>query len=71
MKPGAEKVYVGKLPDRHTMKQEDINQLLVDFALEGKTVTRLKGGDPTIFGRVSEEAELYGRMVSAMRSFRE
>ncbi|MGV2686734.1 HemD protein, partial [Clostridium perfringens] len=37
MKPGAEKVYVGKLPDRHTMKQEQINQLLVDYALEGKT----------------------------------
>ncbi|EFM09286.1 uroporphyrin-III C-methyltransferase [Paenibacillus curdlanolyticus YK9] len=58
VKPGAERVYVGKLPDRHTMKQEEINQLLVDLALEGKTVTRLKGGDPTIFGRVGEEAEL-------------
>lgn len=58
MKPGAEKVYVGKRPDRHTMKQEEINQLLVDLALTGKTVTRLKGGDPTIFGRVGEEAEL-------------
>jgi uroporphyrinogen III methyltransferase/synthase len=58
LKPGAEKIYVGKLPDRHTMKQEDINQLLVDLSLEGKIVTRLKGGDPTIFGRVGEEAEL-------------
>lgn len=58
MKPGAEKVYVGKRTDRHTMKQEDINQLLVDLALTGKTVVRLKGGDPTIFGRVGEEAEL-------------
>lgn len=58
LKPGAEKIYVGKLTDRHTMKQEDINQLLVDLALEGKTVVRLKGGDPTIFGRVGEEAEL-------------
>ncbi|TQR97789.1 uroporphyrinogen-III C-methyltransferase [Paenibacillus ottowii] len=58
MKPGAQKIYVGKLPDRHTMKQEDINQLLVDLALEGKTVVRLKGGDPTIFGRVGEEAGL-------------
>lgn len=58
LKPGAEKVYVGKLPDRHTMKQEEINQLLVDLALEGKVVTRLKGGDPTVFGRVGEEAEL-------------
>lgn len=54
----AKRVYVGKLPDRHTMKQEEINQLLVDLALEGHIVTRLKGGDPTIFGRVGEEAEL-------------
>ena len=61
MKPGAEKVYVGKLPDRHTMKQEQINQPLVDYALEGKMVVRLKGGDPTIFGRVGEEAELLYR----------
>ncbi|WP_379130810.1 uroporphyrinogen-III C-methyltransferase [Paenibacillus sp. sgz500958] len=60
-KPGAEKIYVGKLPDRHTMKQEEINQLLVDLALQGKTVVRLKGGDPTIFGRVGEEAELLRR----------
>ncbi|MFF2910877.1 uroporphyrinogen-III C-methyltransferase [Paenibacillus sp. NPDC057934] len=58
MKPGGNKVYVGKLPDRHTMKQEEINQLLVDLALQGKTVVRLKGGDPTIFGRVGEEAGL-------------
>lgn len=58
LKPGAKKIYVGKLPDRHTMRQEDINQLLVDLALEGNIVTRLKGGDPTIFGRVGEEAEL-------------
>ncbi|HUC91278.1 MAG TPA: uroporphyrinogen-III C-methyltransferase [Paenibacillus sp.] len=57
-KPGAERIYVGKLPDRHTMNQEEINRLLVDLALQGKTVTRLKGGDPTIFGRVGEEAEL-------------
>lgn len=61
MKPGGSKIYVGKLPDRHTMKQEEINQLLVDLALEGKTVVRLKGGDPTIFGRVGEEAELLRR----------
>lgn len=61
VKPGTKKVYVGKLPDRHTMKQEEINQLLVDLALEGKTVVRLKGGDPTIFGRVGEEAELLYR----------
>lgn len=57
-RPDAELVYVGKRPDRHTMKQEEINRLLVELALQGKTVTRLKGGDPTIFGRVGEEAEL-------------
>jgi len=61
MRSGGEKIYVGKLPDRHTMKQEEINQLLVDLALQGKTVVRLKGGDPTIFGRVGEEAELLRR----------
>lgn len=52
----AEKIYVGKLPDQHTIKQEEINGLLVEKALEGKTVTRLKGGDPNVFGRVGEEA---------------
>ncbi len=56
-KPDAELIYCGKLPDRHTLTQEEINQVLVDKALEGKIVTRLKGGDPSIFGRVGEEAE--------------
>ncbi|AEF94398.1 uroporphyrin-III C-methyltransferase [Desulfotomaculum nigrificans CO-1-SRB] len=57
-RPDAEKIYVGKSPDRHAMAQEEINQLLVDKAKEGKVVTRLKGGDPFVFGRGGEEAEL-------------
>lgn len=57
VKAGAEVIFVGKRTERHTMKQEDINQLLVDLALQGKTVTRLKGGDPLVFGRGGEEAE--------------
>lgn len=57
-RPEAERIYVGKSPDRHAMVQEDINQLLVDKAKEGKVVTRLKGGDPFVFGRGGEEAEL-------------
>jgi len=56
-RPDVELIYCGKLPDRHTLTQEEINQVLVDKALEGKVVTRLKGGDPSIFGRVGEEAE--------------
>jgi len=51
-------VYCGKLPKCHTMKQETINHLLVKFAKQGKVVTRLKGGDPLVFGRGAEEAEV-------------
>lgn len=53
-----EMIYVGKLPDRHTLRQEEINQLLVDKGLAGKVVTRLKGGDPYVYGRGGEEGEL-------------
>ena len=49
-------IYCGKKPDHHSLSQQDINFLMVDFALQGKTVTRLKGGDPFIFGRGGEEA---------------
>lgn len=57
----AERIYCGKLPDNHTMRQETINQLLVEKALAGHTVVRLKGGDPCVFGRVGEEAEHLAR----------
>jgi len=56
-RPEAELVPAGKSPDRHTLKQGEINELLVQRALAGKVVTRLKGGDPFVFGRGGEEAE--------------
>ncbi len=55
---GTEKIDAGKYAGSHTLKQEQINQALVDKAKEGKKVVRLKGGDPYVFGRGGEEAQV-------------
>ncbi|MEH7413845.1 uroporphyrinogen-III C-methyltransferase [Neobacillus drentensis] len=55
-KEDCELIFCGKQPTYHIMKQEIINDLLVQFTSQGKTVVRLKGGDPFVFGRGGEEA---------------
>ena len=57
----AEFVYAGKQGGRHTMTQEEINEVLVEKAGQGKIVCRLKGGDPFVFGRGGEEAEVLAK----------
>jgi uroporphyrinogen III methyltransferase/synthase len=57
----AEFIYAGKRGGHHEMTQEEINEIMVKRAKEGKVVCRLKGGDPFIFGRGGEEAEVLAR----------
>lgn len=57
----AEFIYVGKRSGKHTFNQDGINKIILEKALEGKIVVRLKGGDPFIFGRGGEEAEILVR----------
>ena len=57
-RPDAEIIYAGKQASAHTLSQTEINELILQRAKESKLVVRLKGGDPFVFGRGAEEAEI-------------
>ena len=61
VRPGTTRIFAGKQAGHHHMRQDDINDLLLRLARAGRIVVRLKGGDPFIFGRGSEEAEHLAR----------
>lgn len=64
VKPSCDLIYVGKEDKRHTLPQEDINELIYQASLKYENVVRLKGGDPFVFGRGGEEAlYLYERNI--------
>jgi len=64
----AERIYAGKQAGQHTLTQTEINTLLVAYGRQGKVVVRLKGGDPFLFGRGSEEAEALRAAAYPLRS---
>ena len=61
VREGAETIYVGKKGGDHTLSQDKINAVMVARAKQGRTIVRLKGGDPFIFGRGGEEAEVLAK----------
>lgn len=64
VKPSCDLIYVGKEDKRHTLPQDDINELIYQASLKYENVVRLKGGDPFVFGRGGEEAlYLYERNI--------